>query len=536
MYQGKFAEKNRGQAKKEAKLTAESQALNLEEEISERESPLAPQQEPAKKEKKQKKQKRPKKKANRVISTIFYTLYFLLIIGFFGGMYFVTDWLEDWLVSFEASQPTTRSEEVFQANFANPDWNKIYDLAGIQSTVFEGKEDFVAYMENKYGDVTLTYTETSAGLSGDHKYHLKNGDDYIGYFTLTDKNSTGVTNDPAALITSELPDWQLGEVSVSFTRNESVTIQKVDGHTAYVNGVEVTDEFTNRIASTIAENYLPEGTTGFRSVYQSISGLLLQPEVTIVDENGNPTTVNYDETTGVYVEQTEATTISEEEKQLVIDAAEAYGEFMIEKKGSANLAKFWKSSTDIFKTITTLERWFAGAAGYEFVNENVTDYVRYTDKLFSARVAYTLNATRTNGKSVKEFNLDTTLFFERQKSGKWLVIDMTNVDVQKEISEVRISFLDTAGNVVSTEFMPDDTSEIFAPTITVPAGQQFAGWFKETVDASGTKTLQLVFTPDESGLITVPHGTTLEPMTLIPVFEAVKDAPASTEPAESEAA
>ena len=443
-------------------------------------------------------------------------------------------------MKYEASQPTTRSQEVFEKYFADPDWSQIYDLAGIESSAFEDKDDFVTYMQEKLGGAELTYMETSAGLSGDHKYNLKNGENHIGYFTLTDKNAkdpsetTAQTPEELAEELTALPDWQLGQVSVSFTRNESVTIQKIDGHTAYVNGIAVSDDYTTQIASTVAEEYLPEGTTGFRLIRQTVTGLLLEPEVTILDADGNPSTVVYDETTGIYTEQTEATTITSEEEEVVIDAAEAFGLFMIEKAGAANLAKYWKSSTDIYEEITTLARWFSGATDYEFVNETVSDYVRYTEKLFSARVAYTLNVTRKNG-TIKEYDLDTTLFFEKQKSGKWMAIDMTNVDVQEQIAEVRISFLDANGNLVSTDFVKDDATELFAPVLTVPAGQVLDGWYQETVDASGTKTLTKVFESDETGYIEIPNGTTLEPMVLQPVFEAAAVG-AATESEESEGA
>jgi len=472
---------------------------------------------PKKSDKKKKKKKSKKKKGNKVITTIFYTLWFLMIIGFFGGMYFVMDFVEDWLVKYEASQPTTISQSVFDKHFASPDWADIYDRAGIESTQFEDKDDFVTYMTEKYAGVRFTYMETSAGLSGGHKYNLKNGDETIGYFTLTDKNANAPTGDLAQELT-QLPDWQLDQVSVSFTRNESVTIQKIDGHTAYINGVAVADDFTTQIASTVAEEYLPAGTTGFRLIRQTVTGLLLEPEVTILDENGNPSTVVFDEETGIYTEQTEATTISLEEKETVIKAAEDYGLFMIEKAGQGNLSKTWKSTTDIYKSITKLERWFSGAKDFEFTNHDVTDYVRYNDKLFSARVKYSLNVTRKDD-TVKEYKLDTTLFFELQKSGKWMCINMTNRDVQEQIAEVRISFLDASGNVISTEFVKDDAPELYAPVLTIPAGKVLDGWYLETVDASGTKTLTLAFRSDESGYIEIPDGTQLIPMVLQPVFE-----------------
>lgn len=528
MYQGKFSNKNNGAPTPEEVTVEETAELSLEDIIQEtkpaEESPAPVQEQSAAepeavlaKKKTKKKKKSKKKKANRTVSVIFYTLYFLMIIGFFGGMYYVSQWLTGWLADYEASQPTTRSQEVFQEYFADPDWGVIYDLAGIESSDFEDRDDFVTYMENRLGDVQLTFMETSAGLSGDHKYTLKNGEETIGYFTLTDKNSAAAEEDD--LLNTDLPDWQLGSVSVGFTRNESVTIQKVDGHTAYVNGIPVSDDFTNQITYTVAESYLPEGTTGFRQVRQQVTGLLIAPEVTIMDENGNLCQVVYDEANGMYVEQTEEVSISKEEKDAVINAAETYGLYMIEKTSATNLAKYWKSSTDIYKTIMRMEMWMQDSSGHEFADVEVTDYVRYTEDLFSARISYKLNVTRKNG-TVKEYPLDTTLFFEKQKSGKWIAIDMTNVDIQELVNEVRITFLDADGNVISSSFVMDDAKELSAPTMTVPEGQQFAGWFTETVDAAGTTTLNQAFQPGEDGLITVPAGTTLEPMVLHPVFES----------------
>ena len=57
------------------------------------------------------------------------------------------------------------------------------------------------------------------------------------------------------------------------------------------------------------------------------------------------------------------------------------------------------------------------------------------------------------------------------------------------------------------------------PLLSVPAGKVFSGWMKETVSANGSKTMSLVFVPDENGVVTIPSGTTLEPMVLYPLFE-----------------
>lgn len=527
MYQGKFSSENRAKAVAERNarmgLTEEETPVAAEEELLPEQEPELTAEvtaevpaEPEKKAKKAKKDKKEKRK-NGAGSVIFYTLYFLLIAAAVIGMFFLRNWLLGWLQNYQASQPSSRSEEVFQEYFGDPDWNQLYDLAGFEDTLYEGKDAYVAYMTKELGSDKLSFMEVSAGLSGDHKYVVKLGDKNLGHFTLTDKNADKGDD-------LELPDWQLGEISLSVTRNESVMLQKMDGHKAFVNGIEVDDSHTVQIGSTIAERYLPEGTTGFRLVRQQVDGLLTTPVITVTDSDGNPSTVIYDEEKGMYVEQTEETTISDEEMELTINAAQAYGLFMIDKASSAKLATYFVSTSDIYKTIARTEKWLRGVSKFNFSEEDVTDYVRYSEKLFSVRYKGNLNLTRTNGFQ-KAYEIDSTLFFEKQKNGSWKAYDMTNVDVSQQISQVRLTFLDTDGEQVSSGMYADDSSELYLPVLSVPSGKVFAGWFTKTVAENGSITMQQIFEPDAEGHVTIPTGVKLEPMVLYPVFE---DAAAQT--------
>ena len=124
---------------------------------------------PAKPSKEKKAKKGKKKKGIRVGTVIFYLLYLMLIGAAAYGIHYGLGLLNDWLTVYEASQPDTRSQEIFDEIFANPDWGKIYDMAGLEGTQFEGKDAYVTYMQAKVGDSELTYSKTSAGLSGGQK-------------------------------------------------------------------------------------------------------------------------------------------------------------------------------------------------------------------------------------------------------------------------------------------------------------------------------------------------------------------------------
>ena len=447
------------------------------------------------------------RKGPRLGGVIFYTLYFMFILVFFVATFFGLQWLQGWLADYQAAQPTTKSQEVFDQLFSHPDWGALYDAAGIEDTPYEGKEQFVSYMENKVGDATLTFKETSAGLSGDKKYFVLLGDEKIASFTLSGQT---------AAIT-DIPDWELGGVELFFDRSETFYIQNVDGHTVEVNGVPLDDSHVIQIATTAAAERLPIGVTGTSTCTQEISDLMAVPTVTIFDKSGKSMEVSYDAETHTFTEQTEANTISDSEREAALNAAKTNCLFMIEKASKADIAKYFDTSSDVYSVIVNLGNlWVQDNNGYRFTKEEVSDYARYSDDLFSAHVVLNLNVTRKDG-TTKDFGYDQTLFFRKQDTGKWLVYDATNADVNAPVGKVRLTFMN-GDTVLSSEFVKTDATELDTPLVSAPEGKVFIGWYRIDKYENGT-TYTMVFDPDENGHVTIPNGTTLEPMTLYALFE-----------------
>lgn len=457
-----------------------------------------------------KKEKKAKYKGNKTVTKVFYTCYFLMILLFCAGMFFVRGFLVNWLTEFEAAQPTVKSEAVFTELFSDPDWADLYERSGIADTAYEGKDAFAVYMDALVGENALTYAETSAGLSGDHKYLIRLGEKTLGYFTLT---NLAPEEEP-------IPDWQLGEVHLNINRRENVTIQKLDGHTAYVNGQEVFDTSTIQHISTVAEDYLPDGTIGVRLHRQQVDGLLIQPEVTILDADGNECPVIYDEETGIYMEQLpEPEEMPAELAQRAIEAGEAYSYFMV-NRNTHLFTRYFVTGTETYRKIIGMDRWQQRSKSAAITGQEVSDYVRYTENLYSVRVKMTMELTR-NDDSIKEYPMDATLFLENRKNG-WMVIAMTNVDVNAYASQVRLTFM--SGDVqLSTVFVDEDPDEsIFTPNVTAPEGQVFAGWATKEVAEDGTITMTLRYTCDERFRLMIPGEEKLEPAVLYPIFEEVE--------------
>ena len=274
----------------------------------------------------------------RLSGVIFYTIFFLCIFLFYSATYFGLLELRDWLTRYEMAQPTTKSQEIFEILFSDPDWGSLYDMANVQDAAYESKDTFIGYMENMVGEADLTYVETSTGLSNDKKYIVRLGDEKIATFTLENHNPTESQ--------TEIADWQFGSLEFYIQYNESYHIKKLNDHTVYVNDVPLDDSFTVRISTTNAEDYLPEGVAGVRVCTQQITGLAGKPNVRIVDAGGNELTVVYDESTHTFVEQSDVNTISDTERDLAIDAVKTYALYMIKRAGEGDIAEYFRPGSD----------------------------------------------------------------------------------------------------------------------------------------------------------------------------------------------
>lgn len=463
----------------------------------------------------------PKRKGPRLGGVIFYTLYFLFIFLFFVAVYFGLNWLQGWLVDFEASQPTTKAEQVFHQLFDDPDWAALYDAAGIADTEYEGKDAFVSYMEELVGDSELTYNLTSSGLSKDKKYFVNLGSKKLAYFTLTGgSDMQSVTDISDVKNVTEIQNWTLGEVGLFFSRAKGYQIQTVDGHVPYINGVALSDDHIIQISAMKEDSsgFLPSGFSSAKTSIYAIDGLIAEPVITVMDAAGNQMEVIYDDAAEMYVEQAETIAISEEEKEVALNALKAYAKYQIKEASAGDVERYFDPSGSAYKSIMkTVLTWTKGNNGISFDNDSVTNYCRYGDDMFSAYVTTELTIKLTDGgTTVKPIN--STLLFSKT-GGKWKVTKMTNADIAETVGKVRLTFMHN-DIILSSDFYNIDSESLSTPLISVPEGKVFSGWYRENVKIDGSREQFLVFVPDENGDVSLPSGTTLESMVLYPLFES----------------
>ena len=455
----------------------------------------------------------PKTKKKKTLGTkIFYTLYFLMIVVACLGIWYGHGLLTEFLVAFEASQPDTKCQQVFDQYFADPDWAQVYQLLDAEATAEITQEDFAAYMENTVAGRELTYTKTSAGLSGGRKYILRLDGENLGTFTLMNS----VTGE------LEIPDWRLDAVEIFVSVKEYVTVVTDYSNTVTVNGATLGEAQVIHKTETVAEEYLPDGVNGPRTVTYFVKDLLNAPVVTVTDPNGNPVEMRYDAESRTYTqpESTATLEIPKDARNFVVEATKTYFRYMVAAATKTQLQDYFDKNSDTYKTIIKSDdRWLQSYKTYNYGEPTITDYVRYSDDLFSVRIAMDLLVTRNNN-TVKTFSMDSTYFIQT-KGKSWIVAEMTNVDVTKVLTQVRLTFQQN-GQVLSSAMYDIETAVLETPTVSAPEGKTFSGWFIQSEDEKGNTTYTRVFQPDEKGKVMLPTGYILEPMELHALFEETK--------------
>ena len=387
------------------------------------------------------------------------------------------------------------ADTIFSQLFAQPDWEMLYEMAGLQDTPFEGGSAFATYMTRKCQDNTLSFREFKSDKEDVRRYVVFCGDEKIAGWTL----SAG-------------SQWQIDKLEFFYTREICVTVLVDPESTVFVNGVALGNDYTIETVQTKAENYLPDGIHGYRSKLQRVDGLLLTPVVTATDKSGNEIALVFDEESGIYRQPFTVNQMSEVQEHFVRNAAIADAQFAIDEINAKQLAAYFDAETDLYRMIVkcphNIQTYIKSVIDESKIE--VSQFRQYSDTLFSARVKLTQKITRTYG-TIKTYKLDKTYFFTLNEKGEYRVVMATNEDAAREEKCVRLDFVQ--GQSIDTRIVPAD--EKFADTPKM-SSENFLGWAKRTKLDNGDVVMTVRILPDGTVL------GDLEPMMLYPIYQTEK--------------
>lgn len=415
-----------------------------------------------------------------------------------------------WNQRYQASLPNQKSAEAFSLLFKDPEWEMLYTLAGIEDTTFENRDTFVRYMTATAGNQRLSYMLLPQADPLTCKYAVFYNDTAIGSFTMVGTKDA-------------IPEWSLGNVEFHLPRTHSVTIRKTPEQKAYVNGVELDDSYIIRSTYTAAEAFLPEGVHGYRLDELQVTGLLMEPLVTVSDATGVPVPMVFDSDTHTYYPQKseDGPEIADSHVQFALDAAKANAAFAVRANAFTDLRQFFDPNSNAYEAVCNTAPLLEGCASYTFDPSatDVTNYRSYGNSLFSATVTLKLDVTMENG-DAHSFDLSWNYLYKQNFTGNFLIVEISEQSFHTLLEKVRFTFIQDQ-NVVETKLVDAHETALNLPNISAPAGKVFTGWAQKHTDAQGNETMAILFSAAEGNTIQLPQGNILEPTTLYAVYEDI---------------
>lgn len=351
----------------------------------------------------------------------FWIGYLVFIIVMILFWCFVVGRVKDCLMQYEASQPERKMEQIV-ADIENGRLGD-YFIVTADGSKYEDKDIYRKAYRARVNGKKITFKKDPASALEAPEYGLYADDDLFGIVTLKE-----VTKEPLMFILS-LSTWAIEKTqSVYETGKESVEITVPDIYQVYVNDVVLDDNAVLVFGEDIPIfRYVKEYVEVPTQLTYQVEGLAHEPEIKVCDQNGNEVKVvreTVDGTLVVKVDEFLSTKMPAELEEMVINNEKLYSNFLtrdVEKSSIVDL--FPKDSLYLdYRDGWTISKHNTPV----FTDEKVTNYVPYSEDLFSCEVYMmkSMYIPRT-GKTIEQ-SLHERVYYGRI-NGKWKILEMNSL-------------------------------------------------------------------------------------------------------------
>ncbi len=345
--------------------------------------------------------------------------FFAVYVSVLAVVIVLTWWLlYDFIGDYEESRPANVMDTVVE-QLNNNDITAFLDAAKVNANEFESSTDMLAsYLLKVSSDGQITYTKKSGE-------YTENTPVYLLY----------ASNTPVAKITLEASGenrfgftlWKLGQVYIGsdYGTNKSgdIVITVPKGSKVAVNGVELRDIYITQddIMFEPCENVGDYVAAPLKTTY-TVSGLMMQPVITAsyndvnleFTSDGGTYTAQYPTDEALLAEMTDAITALNH----------AYGAYIINKGSlSAVTSNMVGNAKEYMSDIPAVWAFLYGKEyTYEFQNESIDEFFKYSDECFSCHIYYDLYVQWNSGNVTYNTSLTYTYVYS---DGRWVVADFS---------------------------------------------------------------------------------------------------------------
>lgn len=318
-----------------------------------------------------------KKKMSLFAKIYIFAVAFCLMLLIAAGVFLWTV-----LDAYESVQPKHTAEQVFSEYFCSDNTEGLLEFVSVGNG-FESDEILAKAIESKLQNRELEYFSVTSSDEDTEKYAVTADGERVAYFTLTKTGEIGKYN---------LRGYELGGIELFMPKTSSFDITVPEGYSLKLNGIDVKEDKISVDNIPFKNNeFLPKEQKGKFYNKFTVDGFYFEPEVTVFDEKGNEVSFSKNEQNGeFFVDFEYDAELQTKYSQRAIQIASLYTKVMSEDATKSELYPYVDRKSDFYKKVkNSATSWFWDHDGCAIKNESATEFIKYSDTMFSCRVKLT---------------------------------------------------------------------------------------------------------------------------------------------------
>ena len=295
-------------------------------------------------------------------------------------------YLERYEENYQKSRPYHEMDRLFASYFEPRDMESIYNMLSTKPeiSIFESEEDVKLYMYSLMADKTLSYKPSENYTDESPEYYIE-ADGYI-------IGKAVFRKDPTKMLDDLFPIWYLSELEYYTQPLERFQVTVPENYTVLVNGVELNDDYLQGTTEISVERefFEPYVTSLVDFKEYRGDGLYLTPEVTILNENGNPAeNVVADTENNIYSAEYEPDPADREGmEQFAIRAVGAYANYISQDLSDAELASYFTPDNIFlyYAKNNSSRTFYTRHSSVTIENAEIRDFQAYSEDAYYCEV------------------------------------------------------------------------------------------------------------------------------------------------------
>ena len=319
---------------------------------------------------------------NVIISRcIFYFFYLATVLALLFLIKVGVTFVNDYMCAYESSQVRYVAEEAAKP-FTELDYEKLADCVDPSVYPYEHREQYVEYLKNMLEGREITYSERAADNENERRYIVKADNMSIGSFTVRHTSEDKYN----------LWQWEPAEMDTDMLISSEYFVNVPTGSVVTVDGTVLTDDNIIERNIPFLEKYedLPEDAAiPTRCIYR-FERYFDVNDVTVTDKYGRDCAVTQEDNTYTAAYNYDDAILEEDILERATKVVRR-----LSCVTSGDYTEWIFTDEDVVKDSPAEKfingfdyMWIMSHKSYEFLNMDMSNYIRYSDTFFSIEARY----------------------------------------------------------------------------------------------------------------------------------------------------